>query len=376
VRTVTAEADRAALVLAATGQAFAFTAGPDLHGPGVVALDVVGDPVPLRLRSYGARPGRRRPGRGNGSRTCCAGRRDEQHPGDPGPVRRGRGARTADARAVEGVLDGDADVDVDADDAVAMASVYKLPLLVAFCRLVDAGELDPRWQVTVGPEHRTSGSTGLSIRLDPVTMSLRDLAASMMSVSDNAAADALLGVVGFDAVAAAMTELGLTSTHVTRSVADTFAQLGRETGTGDLAAAMAALADNDRPISPTAYDPVLASATTARDMTTLLTALWTDTAASPAQCRFARTLLGHRVAKQRLAAGFPHDEVRTYGRTGTLGALRHEVGVVEFPGEIPVAVAVLTHAARADSVLPRAEAVIGQVANTAVSAIRWGTTAP
>ncbi len=50
VRLVTAVDDRAVLVLAATGQAFGFTADPDLHGPGVAVLPVEADPVPLRLR--------------------------------------------------------------------------------------------------------------------------------------------------------------------------------------------------------------------------------------------------------------------------------------------------------------------------------------
>ncbi len=264
------------------------------------------------------------------------------------------------------------DIAVGADDPVPMASVYKLPLLVAFCRAVDDQALDPVTPLTLEPGTRTSGPTGLSIMLDPVTMSLRDLAASMISVSDNAAADALLRVVGVDRVAATMTALGLTTTTVSRSLADTFAQLGREIGTDDPDVAMAALADNDHPRTPSAYDPVLASATTAREMTRLLAAVWTDVAASPEQCRFARTLLGHRLSQQRLASGFPHDEVHTAGKTGTLGALRHEVGVVQFPDEDPVAVAVLTHAARADRILPRADAVIGEVARTAVTAIRLG----
>jgi hypothetical protein len=63
---------------------------------------------------------------------------------------------------------------VDPDEPVVMASVYKLPLLVAFCRRVDAGDLDAREQVTVDPAGRTTGPTGLSVMRDPVTMSWRD----------------------------------------------------------------------------------------------------------------------------------------------------------------------------------------------------------
>lgn len=34
-------------------------------------------------------------------------------------------------------------VAVDPDEAVPVGSVYKMPLMAAFCRLVDAGAVDP-----------------------------------------------------------------------------------------------------------------------------------------------------------------------------------------------------------------------------------------
>jgi beta-lactamase class A len=247
---------------------------------------------------------------------------------------------------------------LSADDPVVMSSVFKLPVLVAFCRAVDAGDVDPGTALTVTPNKRTVGPTGLSILLDPVTMSLRDLVSSMITVSDNAAADAVLELLGFPRVAATLAALGLSHTRVDRSAASMFDELREELGVAD------------RPVSPRAYDPVLSSSTTARDMTALLGALWRDTAASPQQCAFARRLLGQRIMRTRLAAGFPFDDVRTSGKTGTLGALRHEVGVVEYPDEPPVAIAVFTHAARVDQNLPSAEAVIGEAAHLAVTALR------
>jgi DNA-binding transcriptional LysR family regulator len=49
--TLAAEDDRAALVLVATGRAFAVTADPDLTAPGVVRRRIAGEPLPLRLRT-------------------------------------------------------------------------------------------------------------------------------------------------------------------------------------------------------------------------------------------------------------------------------------------------------------------------------------
>jgi beta-lactamase class A len=264
------------------------------------------------------------------------------------------------------------EVGVDPDEPVVMASVYKVPLLVAFCRRIDAGELDPREQVTVEPAERTAGPTGLSVMRDPVTLSWRDLACSMITVSDNAAADVVLRRVGLAAVLEVLHDLELRHTRVLGGTAEVHRTLVADTATTDTDAAFRALSSNDAAPAVRAYDAALDSATTARDMTRLLSAIWGDRAASPGQCAFARDLLGAQVWSHRLRSGFPPVGVRVAGKTGTLGAVRNEVGVVEFDGERPVAVAVFTRAARAEAVLPRADAVIGQAARLAVTDLRSG----
>jgi beta-lactamase class A len=264
------------------------------------------------------------------------------------------------------------EVGVDPDEPVVMASVYKLPLLVAFCRRVDAGDLDPREQETVDPDGRTAGPTGLSVMRDPVTMSWRDLACSMIAVSDNAAADVLLQRVGIEQVNETLSDLGLERTRVLGGTADVFRSLVADTAAADTAAAFRMLTSNDAAPAVRAYDAVLASATTPRDMTRLLAAIWSDRAASPQQCRFARELLGAQAWQHRLRSGFPPVGVRVAGKTGTLAAVRNEVGVVQFDGERPVAVAVFTRAARAEEMLPRADAAIGQAGRLAVTDLRSG----
>jgi beta-lactamase class A len=262
------------------------------------------------------------------------------------------------------------EVAVDPDDRVVMASVYKLPLLVAFCRAVDEGALDPVAPVRLLPEARTGGPTGIAAMSDPVTMSLRDVARSMIAVSDNAAADALLEAVGLARVHDTLHALGLRDTAVRGGTREVFDALVRDTRAATLADAMARLADNDRPVDPGAFDPLRSSSTTARDMTRLLAAIWTDAAASPGQCGYMRTVLGQQVWPHRLSAGFPSPTVQVAGKTGTLGPLRHEVGVVQYRGEPPVAVAVFTRAARAEIHLPAVDAVIGSAARVAVGSLR------
>lgn len=264
----------------------------------------------------------------------------------------------------------DTEVAVDADRAVVMASVYKLVVLVAFCRAVDDGDIDPTQTVRLTPGARTPGATGIAAMTDPVTASWRDLARSMIAVSDNAAGDALLDAIGLEAIQRSLDALQLTATHVSGGSREVYQLLTDDTGADSLEAAMQLLRDNDHLTHSRAFDPLLASATTARDMTHLLAAVWTDRAASPQQCAFMREVLAQQIWPHRLASGFPYPGVRVSGKTGTLGPLRHEVGVVHPRHEAPIAVSVFTEAARADQNQPRVDATIGAAAAAAVNALR------
>lgn len=262
------------------------------------------------------------------------------------------------------------EVAVDAHERVVTASVYKLPLFVAFCRSVDAGRIDPTARITVTPAECTPGPTGIAALHDPVTMSWRDLATSMMTVSDNAAADVLLGEIGLGPVEELVRALGLHETRIVGGTADQYESLVRDTDTPSTAAAFATLADNDEAWSIAAYDPTYASATTPEEMTRFLSALWTGALISPGQTDFVRAVMRNQVWPHRIAAGFPYRGVSVAGKTGTVGIIRNEVAVVEFPGEYPVAVAVFTRAARADPVLPAVDAAIAEVARIAVTELR------
>ncbi|WP_043738255.1 serine hydrolase [Nocardia asiatica] len=271
-------------------------------------------------------------------------------------------ARRCDGSATE--------ISVGGAERVVLASVYKLPLFVAFCRLVDAGRLDPATRLTVTPSDCTPGPTGIAVMRDPVTMSLRDLATSMMTVSDNAAADVLLGATGLGAVEDLLNDLGLTHTRIVGGTADLHRSLVRDTDTHTTAEAFAVLAENDDAWSVSAYDPSYTSATTPEEMTRLLRALWSGAVLSDEQTEFVRTVMRHQVWPHRVTAGFPYRSVSVAGKTGTIGVIRNEVAVVEFPGEHPVAVAIFTRAARADPHLPVVDAAIAEAARIAVTELR------
>jgi beta-lactamase class A len=81
------------------------------------------------------------------------------------------------------------------------------------------------------------------------------------------------------------------------------------------------------------YEAANASASTPREMTLLLRRLWVGELLSEEQTAFVRATMQRQVFLHRLASGFPHDEVRVAGKTGTFGALRHEVGANFARGE-------------------------------------------
>jgi hypothetical protein len=94
---------------------------------------------------------------------------------------------------------GAGEIAVGADDAVVIASIFKVLLVLEFARQAVAGQLDPRERVRVTSADRLGG-WGTAGCLDDVELSLRDLAHFAMSVSDNSAADLLLDRVGLDTV--------------------------------------------------------------------------------------------------------------------------------------------------------------------------------
>ncbi|WP_067985459.1 serine hydrolase [Nocardia caishijiensis] len=266
-----------------------------------------------------------------------------------------------------------AEISVGGWDRVVMASAYKLLVCVAFFREVDRGRIDPTDRLTVDPADCTPGPTGIAALRDPITLSRRDLVASMMTVSDNAAADVLLGELGLAAVTDLAAELGLTETRVIGGTADQHRSLVRDTDTHSTAEAFAVLADNDEAWTVSAYDPAYASATTPADMTTLLTQLWSGRVLSTQSTEFVRSIMRDQIWPHRIRAAFPHRDVVVAGKTGTIGIIRNEVAVVEFAGETPVAVAVFTRAARADPDLPVVDAAIGEAARIAVTELRRPT---
>jgi beta-lactamase class A len=100
------------------------------------------------------------------------------------------------------------------DREMDTASAAKVFILVHYASLVESGALDPHQRVVVGPDAYAIGS-GILRFLEPLELTLDDLATLMIIVSDNTATDMLLRAVGgTPSVNDAMNSLGLPTARV------------------------------------------------------------------------------------------------------------------------------------------------------------------
>ncbi|MCM3556796.1 class A beta-lactamase-related serine hydrolase [Janibacter melonis] len=263
-------------------------------------------------------------------------------------------------------IDDDPDeVALASETPTPMASLYKVAVAGCWSQLVASGQCDPLAEVVLEPSARTAGPTGVSALQDRVVLTQRDCVRLALALSDNECSAAILALIGPCQVQTWLAQIGCQTTHARRGTADAMRAVLAETGGRDLGQALALLADPARDRTTSEYDPALTSSSTARDLTTMLTHLWREEYAAPVRDGMRRQAWRHRIA-----SGFPHDDVVVAGKTGTLGRLRHEIAVIEIPGEVPIAISVLTRSLRPETHQPRIDAAIGAIAQTAVHPLR------
>ncbi|MFG3280494.1 serine hydrolase [Streptomyces sp. NPDC048111] len=280
-----------------------------------------------------------------------------------------------DEAGVEGFLhardiDGDREVGLRPDAPVIVASLRKIPIALAYARQVALGELDPAGRHTVGAENREGGGAGCDSFLHDATLSARDLAFFMLSMSDNAATDKLMELLGVARVRALAVELGCPRIPVGRyrDLWDpVWAELGIDPD-GDIDAQLAEVSE-ERLRGLAMLDPARSAATTPREITSLLTAIWRDRAGPPEACAEVRDLMGRQLSQHRLVAGF-EDGVKVAAKNGALWGILNEAGVLEYPDGGRYAVAVFLRTPALSGRNPAADEAIGRAARTAVDHLR------
>ncbi len=92
------------------------------------------------------------------------------------------------------------------------ASLFKLPLLIAYYKEVDEGKIDPDTVYSLKYSDATSGSGTLASLPPGTTLTYRDIATAMGKNSDNTAFQILGNIIGWKSIDTTIQEIGMTST--------------------------------------------------------------------------------------------------------------------------------------------------------------------
>ena len=269
------------------------------------------------------------------------------------------------------------------DAPVVLASVFKVLVALEFHAQAHEGLLDPARRLVIGPDKLTVGGAGISEFQDPVEVSLRDLCGLMLTISDNTATDHLVGVVGLDRINARANHCGCAATVIESDLRTLFDGIGTDMGYADYATYAAAQAgafgeeaqrlstDPVRIDACAAYDPRRTNRSTARDMTRLLSAIWTDEAAAPEACASVRAIMARQFAT-RIGRGLPAG-ASIAAKTGALtGRVRNEIGVITHQDGRAFALAVFTRPHRPFERTDDIDAAMAAGAAAAIAALRRG----
>ncbi len=258
--------------------------------------------------------------------------------------------------AVHDVTTGD-EIGISADELFPMASVCKTPILVAAHRQADAGCLALGDRIEITHDTRVHGSGLLNFCDEGLRPSLRDLLLFMIVVSDNAATDLVLSLVGGPAgVTSVMRELGLADIRLDRTIrqllTDIHLAIDPNAGRLDYHELEALLKTDDRVRaifrdSARGFDAIQAATAdrdeaTPRDIARLYKLLARGECASKESCDTAMETLERQQLRGRLPRNLPPN-VRCCNKTGTLGngTVCNDTGLI-FVDDRPVAIAVLS----------------------------------
>jgi len=222
------------------------------------------------------------------------------------------------------------------------ASTFKIAVMIAVYRQVDAGTLNLDDRYTLIAADRTGGSGVLNGMADGAIVTFRDLVYLMIAISDNLATDVLLTTVGIEVVNTAMTDLGMKHSRVETTIRDMFAA-SRATPSGGT------------PIIPA----------TPNDYVAAIIAILNGTAASQESCEAMLKILETQQNHRRLARHLParSPAIRYGSKTGTIWGVCNDVGFFLGPNG-RLAIAVYTENFPDTHV---AEQVIGEIARAAMA---------
>ncbi|MFC0623737.1 serine hydrolase [Kribbella deserti] len=277
----------------------------------------------------------------------------------------------ADGHLLARNLDTGEEFGFDVDTVVPLASVIKVPLALVVLDAIAAGELDPALPITIDPATKSVGPTGLAAFRYPVTAAVGDLLHQMLTLSDNASADALLDLIDVQAIDARLREWGITGIRMRHRLQRMYECVAGVAGDDfGLAMELAIRDDGVGLYSIETLDPAHANAGTAAALVDVLERIWLDHVSQPSATAELRRLMGLQLFNHRLSSDLLLDTVRVSGKTGTFLHLRHEIGVVTSDAGDRIAIAALTRSQRRADIAHDIDLAIGAAARTAFETLR------
>jgi beta-lactamase class A len=219
-------------------------------------------------------------------------------------------------------------VELRADDRFPTASVIKVGVCCAVLDLVARGEADLRQTLRLVPKPQRVGGGGILKQLDLDSVSLRDAIELTVTLSDNAATNALLEVCETDRVNRYLAGLGLEQTRILGPVDFARIASGLEGGIG---------------------------VSTPREQTCLFSGLARGRILPPELCRYLVDVLGRQHYQDQIPRWLPWDPYAQYhgrsqpltvaNKTGELDGIRADAGLLKHVERGVVAMAIFTDGA-------------------------------
>ncbi|ERK69183.1 serine hydrolase [Leifsonia aquatica] len=267
------------------------------------------------------------------------------------------------------------ELDLDGDVVTPAASLAKVPIALSVLTRVADGRLDGSAPVAVPAGDPTGALPGTTRFRHPSVIAVDDLVGLALTISDNGAADALLGLVPPAEVMADLEAIGVRGIAVRHPFADlSDTPLERfapdEAHLAHTLAIRGSTPAHGHPIRQ--LDVARTNTGTARAFADLLEAVWSDRGVHPDAAATLREHLRANLLRHRLAPDIVADDTAWASKTGTLLNLRHEAGVAEHADGSRFVIVALSTSSVPASAQPAAEAALGSAARRMHERVRNG----
>jgi len=233
-------------------------------------------------------------------------------------------------------------VDLDGGRVVPAASTIKVPILVTALERVAQGTSRLQEPIAFGLD-RVGGSGALSLLPSVTELPLIETLRLMIALSDNDATNAVIALVGLDAVGQTCRRLGLTQTHLRRALMDVDA--------------IAAGVDNT---------------TCARDLAQVMVRLRVGEALPGPETMVALDLLAEQQFLDGLPALLPESTWHA-NKTGELSGVRHDMALIEHEGRWAAVAVTATALMGPTGGVDRGSTVLPTFANIGAAVGEWAS---